>query len=148
MTLAHTKTYQDYPECLPRYRWLVEEALKQPDRMFNMAVRFGLGSFHACKCCGVPVEREDWKGHVLGHAVQLKIVQPVEVAAELAPEVESPLLPDVVATVKDTLDVRLEGILLKVDAGYLTAKLATVIVTQATEGSTGEMALCDDCRLD
>src|SRR4051794_19808636 len=67
---VHPATYQDYPGCLPNYKWLVELALKNPEVMFNLPTVSGPSY---CKCCGAAYHRKDYEAHVHEHAVQLRL---------------------------------------------------------------------------
>lgn len=58
--------YDDFPACLARYAWLVEEAATTPARLFNEP------SPHYCKACGDAVAPADWRQHVREHRRQLQ----------------------------------------------------------------------------
>lgn len=55
--------YSDFPECLPRYAWLLD----QGENAFDCAGR--------CKACGGDVVRADHAKHLAGHHKQLAAIR-------------------------------------------------------------------------
>lgn len=57
-------TYSDFPECLPRYAWLLDDAGRDLSRMFHGA--------NICKVCGATVAPADHARHRRAHISQLR----------------------------------------------------------------------------
>jgi hypothetical protein len=64
--------YSDFPECLPRYAWLLD----QGDNAFDCR--------DDCKACGEPVARADRQDHLEQHRKQLARIRRANRTASLA----------------------------------------------------------------
>lgn len=54
-------TYADFPDCLKRYEWLLDDANRGISKMYNQT------AFPTCKVCGDDVPRKDWINHRIDH---------------------------------------------------------------------------------
>lgn len=141
--------YSDYPECLPRFKWLVEDAIRTPDRMFNSPT-VGKTDAHYCKCCGAAYRRSDFAGHVNEHAAQLKILDRVVVSKNGEvnrvhldpPKVDEELKLTIIDSL--TEKVREIGLEFTINTGLLGHHIAKDIETDTGEFE-GDPPLCADC---
>lgn len=141
--IVNPRTYSDYPECLPKFKWLVQESIKDASKMFNP------GPSYYCKCCGLPVPRSDWEKHVKGHGTQLGLVKKpgvtaVHVNPELAISEPAALWNDMVAIVTDSLGEKAEGLDFNAD---VIEDVANVLyhVTAEDANLIGAAPFCVDC---
>ena len=65
-------TYPDWPECLPRYAWLLAEGADP------------FGDLPLCKVCGERVNRSEREAHIAGHRQQLATARAEARSAALA----------------------------------------------------------------
>lgn len=142
--------YADYPECLARYRWCVEDGLRDASRMFNVVTSRDDGAYY-CRVCGGAYKRNEWEGHVLDHARQLKIVKgdrngksstPIATDDVDSYSVEFPLYQDVKITVEDSLSEQTEFAFDQ----KLATELVAAIIDLVVEDDSVEPVLCQDCQ--
>jgi hypothetical protein len=53
--------YADFPECLKRYDWLLDDSKNDVSKMFNQT------KFPSCKVCGEDIPRKNWNDHRIEH---------------------------------------------------------------------------------
>lgn len=153
--------YSDWPECLPRYRWCVEEAVRfdDPERMLSVNRSTLNQKWDAiCKVCGAGLMRRGYRDHLAEHVADLKL-SPDELASRYPKGAK--LEPGALAVeplIDHALLGEVEEIVLDVLAGFdedggpafgkkLSKELASAIVgfVEAHEGT--EPPLCADCQL-
>lgn len=143
--------YADYPACLPRMKWLVEDALKIPERMFNSPTVGGVDA-HYCKACGSAYKRADYAAHVNEHAEQLKLLGRVTInrKGEIVRSAVEPVKvsEDLKLTIIDSLSERISeiGVQFTLNYGLLGDKLAREINDVSKEGGASMPILCADCE--
>lgn len=162
--VARHMRYADWPECLHRYKWIVDDAAKyrDPERLLNVNRSTLDRSWDAiCKVCGDGIMRRDYAKHLSDHVEDLKLSpadlarrypkpgaksEPVEVPVALE-EVVSVYLDDVLATVYDAVDGRDEGDLqFDLYVKELSTELASVIVVHVTADDGADPVFCADCE--
>lgn len=143
--IRRSKTYADYPACLPGYKWLVQEALQNPSKLF---------ANDYCKACGAARRRDEWPEHAREHAQQLGLLKkkaPKDAPAVVSKfdidshEKEFPLYSDVRTTIGDTLEEKVDELAFDVSLPELSTALASAIVADVKEASSGDPAICADC---
>lgn len=68
--------YSDWPSCLPRYRWMIDEAVRfdDPERIFNVNRSATDRPWDVlCKVCGVGCWRKEIRGHLDEHVGELRL---------------------------------------------------------------------------
>jgi len=121
--------YLDYPQVLPRYKWLIEDGLKVFDRVFNQFPPY------SCKACGENVKRDDWGDHVTEHARQLGLL----------PDTAAVSTNELAALIRDSLEGRLESIGLIFNKSVYDAVVAG-ISSVASEAPPEPVVFCADCE--
>jgi hypothetical protein len=143
--------YADYPACLPNYKWLIEEALKVPERMFNSPTIPDVNA-HYCKACGAAYRKADFAAHVNEHAEQLKMLGRVVMTKKgeiVRTEIEAPKVSEELKlTIIDSLSERLPDLELAftINYGLLGDKLARLIDDVSKDGGASVPPLCEDCH--
>lgn len=150
--------YADWPDCLIRYKWLVEEGLRAPDKMFNSPTLPEFGDAHYCKVCGAAYRRSDWLAHVNEHAEALGLNR--RVASErpttyddvgfrddVTKIVKVEVNEELKLTIIDSIQGRLEELQLQfsVNYGLLGDKVARAINDVSVDGNASEPPLCAEC---
>lgn len=166
VTRPRRKYYADVSEAIPRYRWLVEDALSDPTKMFNVTSAYGVhDGYYLCKVCGDARTRSEWVDHVDEHAFQLGIIDAFT-AEELVPYerfMAAPVAVDVTGV--DAVDERFEEIFSIVmdaivsrteegdmmphiaDVETLTREVTSTIVSYVNESSAVQASVCVDCTV-
>jgi hypothetical protein len=143
--------YADYPGCLPRMKWLVEEGLKIPERMFNSPTVGGMNA-HYCKCCGAAYRKVDFAAHVNEHAEQLRL--PLRVAVTKKGEIVNQEIvvesvsEELKLTIIDAISARLGdlGLQFTINYGLLGDKVARAINDVSKDGGASTPPLCKECQ--
>lgn len=150
-TPVRAKTYADYPAVLTTYKWLVEDGLRHPERMFN-TVSLGELNAYACKACGAAYRKGDFAAHVNEHAEQLRLSGRVGVTR--GGEIINTSVPvikvseELKLTIIDALAERLPDLELAftLNHGLLGDKLARAINDVSKDGGASTPHLCADCE--
>jgi hypothetical protein len=146
-------TYADYPACLPGFKWLIEDALKTPERMFNSpAVGAANMNAHYCKACGAAYRKADFAAHVNEHAEQLRL--PLRVGVTKSGQivhkeiVVERVSEELKLTIIDSLAERLPDLMLQftINYGLLGDKVARAINDVSKDGGASEPPLCEECQ--
>lgn len=149
---AYGPTYNDYPACLTRYQWIVEDALKRNDpwRMFNDTRGSAASIDPLCRVCGSRSRIKDLMAHVMEHAEQLKLRKPVEVTKLTQTDADGSIIwedyepTEVEQTIHDAIVERVDGLFS--DIWKVTTSVASVIVGHVSEREVG-MTLCSNCEV-
>lgn len=141
--LTNPRTYSDYPSCLPRYRWIIVDAQKSPERLFNQ-----VSPLFTCKVCGLPEpQRSNWPAHAKRHLEELdgkrKPPPAPEPAERMNRGVASALFGDIFAIVSDSIKDKADGVEIDGDAVTDIASMLDNVAAETTD--IGEAPLCADC---
>jgi hypothetical protein len=153
VTPVRSGTYRDYPDCLPRLKWLIEEGLRIPERIFNSPT---LGArdmnAHYCKACGAAYRKVDFAAHVNEHAAQLNL--PGRVAITKRGEivrtevVVEKVSEELKLTIIDSLSERIKEtqIQFNLNYGLLGDKVARAINDMSKDGGASKPPMCEECQ--
>jgi hypothetical protein len=142
--------YSDWPECLPRYAWLVEEGLKDVSKMFNV----GTVTTY-CKVCGTAVKKTEWEEHRDEHVEQLgsKIAKPQRRTVAKMAAAAKPLVPkydkekhvELMQLIQDSLSDKSEQMTFVMPDDELSEQIADVLLYDVKDAEAGSPAVCVDC---